>query len=97
MKNKDVVIGERFVIPDGPRVKGFDELVKMMMAGAMLPETIKIDPPKSIPFSARELAQVITDLTVGEDFWDIHDDTGLSIERCKEIIEIRNKLVDNGK
>lgn len=27
----------KFEIPDGPRVEGFDEIVKMMMAGATLP------------------------------------------------------------
>lgn len=84
----------KFEIPDGPRCEAMDELIKMMMDGATLPEMVKVNPPQPIPFGKRELAQVILDMTSGADAHDIQMDTGLPYRRCEEIIEIHDKLVD---
>lgn len=46
------------------------------------------------PVEFRDLAEVILDLTECDTPASIQHNTGLPIERCEEIIEIRNKLVD---
>jgi len=35
----------------------------------------------------RELAQMVADLTDGQDASDIHHCTGMPVERCQEIVE----------
>ena len=132
----------KFEIPDGPRVKGFDEIIKKLMAGATLPDEeplpeatatildriargepdIQVGPQYGIiagmanseappprpkeewdgrvevgkpnPLSFRELAKVILNLTYGQDAYDIAEYTGLPFVHCKEIIKIRDKLLD---
>ncbi len=87
-----------FEIPEVPRCKRLDEIVKMLMDGATLPKMVKVKLPQMLDFSVSELAQAIQDLTwwveTGQDFQNLRDMTGMTFSRCEEILEIRNKLLD---
>jgi hypothetical protein len=45
-------------------------------------------------FSSRDLAEVIMDLTRQQNADSLGFTTGLSSDRCREILEIRDKLLD---
>jgi hypothetical protein len=88
----------KFTITDGPWVKGFDSIVKMLVAGATLP-TKPLPKPTPAELVARSpvneaLVEAFMDLTRLQNADSLEFATGLSMERCVEIMEIRDKLLD---
>jgi hypothetical protein len=91
----------KFEIPDGPRVKGFDEIVKRLMAGATLPKLTRPEPtPAELVARGpirdkgfQALADALTDVLECETAETIRRITGMRPERCEEIIKIRNVFI----